>query len=168
MAYTTVAITPGAGANIKVDRISTEDFQRVKLSFGAEDAGVDVSAANPFPTTLPEVVTHHVVLAASTNAANIKASSALFRSLTGFNFAIYPVKVCLHNTASTPTAGAGVVWAQVVQAGAPVNVRVPGAGRLFAAGLGVTVVKVGGASDIADAAATATALNDGQFEVGYV
>lgn len=114
------------------------------------------------------VSTHHIVTAASTNAANIKASAGTVYGVSGFNNADYPVKVCLHNTAGTPTAGASVVWSQVVQAGQRLDVVIPQGGRAFATGIARTVVKIAAAGDMADSGATATAANDAQFEVSYV
>jgi hypothetical protein len=128
-----------------------------------------VSALSPESGQAEDLSTHHMVTSASANAANIKASPGRVKSLSGFNNAGYPVKFCFHDSAGTPTAGSGVVWSQVVQAGSPCPpVMFPGKGRLFTTGIARTVIKIASASDMADAGATATALNDAAFEVGYV
>lgn len=109
------------------------------------------------PTGLP----YHVVAAASTNAANIKASAALLRGLRGFNNAAYPIYVKFHNTASTPTAGSGVVATFGIQAGMPINEVIHG-GIAFSTGLSISIVK-----GIADASTTAVALSDCVLDVAY-
>ncbi len=50
-----VGYTPGAGANIAVDDISGVLFQRIKVTFGADGAATDVSAAAPLPVSLASV-----------------------------------------------------------------------------------------------------------------
>lgn len=94
---------------------------------------------------------HHVVSAASTNAANIKASAG---RVVGWNFvnttgSLQYVK--LHNTAGTPTAGAGVVMTIAIPANGVNNMPVGGAGIGFATGIARTIV-----TGSADADATAT------------
>ncbi len=163
-----VSISSGSGTSIATDDIGGVQYQRTKLTWGVDGSAVDTSATNPLPVVMPTTTSHHFVLAATTNAASVKAAPGTFKQLTGFNFANYAVKVCLHNTAGTPTAGAGVIWAQVVQAGSPCNIPIAGNGIGFTIGIARTVVKVASSADIADAAATATAANDGHFEIGFV
>jgi hypothetical protein len=45
-----VAITPGSGATIAADDISSVLYQRVKISVGADGSATDVSSAAPLPT----------------------------------------------------------------------------------------------------------------------
>jgi hypothetical protein len=45
-----VAITPGSGASIAADDISSVYYQRVKISEGADGSATDVSSTNPLPT----------------------------------------------------------------------------------------------------------------------
>lgn len=108
------------------------------------------------------VLTNHTITAASANPKSIKASAGTLRGVTGFNAAAYPVYIKFHNTAGTPSAGTGVVYTIGVQAGLPFNIPVPGGGRAFASGIGMTVVK-----GIADTDATAVAANDALIEVYY-
>lgn len=44
-----VAITPGSGATIAADDISSVLYQRVKISHGADGSATDVSTASPMP-----------------------------------------------------------------------------------------------------------------------
>src|ERR1700757_4598028 len=60
---------------------------------------------------------YHVVSAATTNAANVKASPGQVYGWRIFNNTGYPVYIKLHNTAGTPTPGSGVVETIGVQAG---------------------------------------------------
>lgn len=106
--------------------------------------------------------TSHLVTAASDNATSVKASAGKLRGIQVFSRATYPIYVKFHNTAGTPTAGSGVVYAVGVQAGTQVNFLLPGNGRSFAAGIGMTVVK-----DIADNGTTAVAASDALIEVLY-
>jgi hypothetical protein len=162
VAYTTVAFTPGAGANINVDRVSGNDFQRTKPAWGVEGSAVDASLSNPLPIQDTQVSSYHLVTAASTNAANIKASPGILRGVHVFNVAAYPIYVKFHNTAGTPTAGAGVVFTVGVQAGGVRDVQLAGRGRAFGTGIGITVVKL-----MPDSDATAVVANDAQIEVLY-
>lgn len=113
------------------------------------------------PATTGGCSKYHAVAAASTNAANIKASAGQVFSVRVFNNAAYPIYVKLHNTAGVPTAGAGVVETIGVQAGTHVNHVLP-PGSAFSTGIGITIVK-----GITDADATAVALSDGVVDVHY-
>jgi hypothetical protein len=104
----------------------------------------------------------HIVSAATTNAANLKASAG---RVLGWNFAnttaIWQL-VKLHNTASTPTAGVGVA----LTIGIPpngINASPPGFGGVgFSSGIGRTIV-----TGAADTDATATTLNAVVGEIFY-
>lgn len=157
-----VPINAGAGTNVATDEIGGVHHQRFKIEYGTDGSATDVSTLNPLPVQDLEVSTYHLVTAGSTNAANIKSSAALLRGVYGFNNAAYPIFVKFHNTAGTPTAGAGVVFTVGVQAGVRFDLPLPGRGRAFGSGLGITVVK-----DIADTGTTAVLANDAQIEVAY-
>lgn len=47
-----VGYTPGTGALVAADEIAGVLYQRVKPTFGADGAAVDVSADNPLPATI--------------------------------------------------------------------------------------------------------------------
>lgn len=103
----------------------------------------------------------HRVSAASDNAANIKASAGTLYAVSVFNVADYPVYVKFHNTAGTPTSGAGVVLTLGVQAGWSRDFLIP-QGRAFATGIGISIVK-----GIADNSTTAVAAADCVVDVVY-
>ena len=105
---------------------------------------------------------YHVVSAATTNAASVKASSGFIYSIDVFNNAAYPVYLKFHNTAGAPTAGSGVVRTFGIQAGVGRNL-VFTAGIPFSTGLGITIVK-----GIADSDATAVAASDCVVDIEYV
>lgn len=98
---------------------------------------------------------YHLISAASTNAAVVKASPG---KLTGYylvNTALAFRYVKLYNTASTPTAGSGapaVVLGVPPASAANVAYDAPPA---FSAGIGITTV-----TGIADSDASAVAAND--------
>lgn len=50
-----VAITPGSGATVACDDISSVLYQRVKISEGADGSATDVGSANPLPTRVEGV-----------------------------------------------------------------------------------------------------------------
>lgn len=122
------------------------------------------SPATTFALTVhtPKVSATHVVAAATTNAASIKASAGNLRGLSFYNNAAYPIYVKFHNTAGTPTAGSGVVRTFGVQAGTQCDIAIPGGGIAFATGIGLTIVR-----DLADAGTTATAASDCVGEIYY-
>lgn len=105
---------------------------------------------------------YHVVIAATTNAANIKSSPGQIRLVRVFNNAMYPIYVKLHDTAGVPTPGVGVAETIGVQAGLTLLVPMDH-GDPFAAGIGISIVK-----GIADNDATALLVNDGVVDVFFV
>lgn len=141
MADTTVAITPGTGAEIAVE---------------------DLGAAGKVQIFKPRTISQaHLITAATTNATNIKASAGKLRSVHVFNNAATPIYVKFHNTAGTPTAGSGVVLTVGVQASL-LREFIPPGPIAFATGIGMTVVL-----GMADNDSTAVALNDASIEVCY-
>jgi hypothetical protein len=156
MAYNTVVLNPGVGGNsVAVDRISSADYQRIKLGHGAEGVATDASSSSPLPVVdKGNNTTYHLVAAATTNAQSVKASPGVVRGITVFNNTTYPVFLKFHNTAGTPTAGASVYRTIGAQAGVMTIYQPPG-GINFSAGIGITIVK-----GIADNDTTAVAAND--------
>lgn len=49
MSHQTLGYTPGSGADVAIDRVASQDFQRVKLVHGAEGEIKDVTSATPVP-----------------------------------------------------------------------------------------------------------------------
>jgi hypothetical protein len=97
----------------------------------------------------------NIVAAASTNATSIKASAGRVLGWTFTNNATAVRYVKLHNIATAPTAGAGVVATiPVPPNGGVASLTIP-QGMAFATGIGLTIVTGAPATD-----ATAVALND--------
>lgn len=96
----------------------------------------------------------HFIAAASTNAQNVKASAGRLLGWYLLNTTITAKFVKLHNTAGTPTAGAGVVMTIGVPANGVAAFSSEG-GIAFSTGIGLSAT---GASPDADA--TALALGD--------
>ena len=96
----------------------------------------------------------HVVSAASTNATNVKATPG---RVVGWFFANTTASwryVKLHNSTSTPTAGAGVVRTIAIPPNGVAALSMPG-GIAFSFGIGLTTV-----TGAADLDATAVGAND--------
>lgn len=93
----------------------------------------------------------HIVSAASTNAANVKASAGRVVGWSFVNTTASWQYVKLHNTAGTPTAGSGVVQTIAIPPNGSNNMPLGGGGIGFATGIGRSIV-----TDSADADATAT------------
>lgn len=113
------------------------------------------------PPTASGLSSAHLVAAGSTNQTNIKASAGHLYGIRVFNNAAYPVYVKFHNTAGTPTAGAGVVYTVGVQAGTQRDVVIP-FGREFTTGIALSIVK-----DLTDAGTTAVTASDCVVDVDY-
>src|SRR4029077_13506671 len=100
-------------------KIDTED-----LTIGANE--VQRQRVILVPGQLPQGCSiYHVVSAATTNGANVKASPRQVYGWRVYNNAGYPVYVKLHNTAGTPTAGAGVAQSIGCEAGLPDGEFIP-------------------------------------------
>ena len=153
------AVTAGATGTIsaKLRSISRDLVANIVLAAGTNTIG----NVGVVPLTSGGCSNYHVVSAASTNTANIKASAGQIYSVSVFNNVGYPVYVKFHNTAGTPTAGTGVVFTLGVQAGSERTFSLP-AGLTFATGIGISIVK-----DITDAGTTAVAASDCVVDVSY-
>jgi hypothetical protein len=85
-----VGYTPGTGATIAADEISTVLYQRVKISEGADGSATDVSAANPMPSSVPGAVSATIL--------------SLTTAATGSNWTAFASQACnsldIVNTAS--------------------------------------------------------------------
>ena len=114
-----VAITAGAGTSIATDDIGGVQYQRIKMNWGPDASATDADHAvgKGMPVQDAPISHYHLITAATTNVASIKGSAAKLRSVHVSNKADYPIYVKFHDTASTPTAGSGVVLTVGVQAG---------------------------------------------------
>jgi hypothetical protein len=75
-----VGYTPGSGATIAADDISSVLYQRVKISEGADGSATDVSAANPMPTSVPGAVSATIM--------------SLTTAATGTNYTAFSSQTC--------------------------------------------------------------------------
>ena len=114
------------------------------------------------PATSGGLSDYHTVSAASTNAANIKASAGQIFGFNVFNNAAYPVFVKLFNKATAPIPGTDTpVFTIGVQAGVLATRSIEN-GVAFGTGIGIAIVK-----GIADADATAVAASDCVVDLQY-
>lgn len=168
MADNVTANAGTGGAVFATDDIAGVHYPITKVAFGALDSATLVSSGSPLPVTatIPLATSgglsnDHLITAATTNAANIKASAGHVYEIDIFNNTGYPIFLKLHNTAGVPTAGAGVVYTVGVQAGTGKHVSFAG-GLAFSVGIGRSVVQ-----GIADADTTAVASNDASIDISY-
>jgi hypothetical protein len=111
-------------------------------------------AISGYPTQLGSATTYHVVSAASTNAASVKAAPAFLSGYMVGNPTTAFSYVKLYDTAGTPTAGSGTpLVVLAIPASSSANVLIAPAVE-FKTGLGITIV-----AGIADSDATAVAAN---------
>jgi len=96
----------------------------------------------------------HTASTASTNATNIKSTPGKVTGWYIYNSNGTARKVAFHDTAGTPTAGAGVYFSIVIPALSAANCPFP-AGIDFSAGIAITTT-----TGLADSDDTAVALND--------
>lgn len=120
------------------------------------DVGLQVRANATGAATIK-----HFVSAATTNAANIKASAGRVLGWSLANTTASWKYVKLHNTAGTPTAGAAVVQTIGIPPNGMAQMSIP-QGLAFATGIGISAV-----TGAADADATATAANDIVGDIFY-
>lgn len=96
----------------------------------------------------------HLVSAATTNATSVKASQGNLYGYYIYNSNAAARKVCLHNTAGTPTAGAAVTDSFVIPPTSAANCSFE-QGIQFSTGIGITTV-----TGLADSDNTVVAAND--------
>jgi hypothetical protein len=137
---------------------------------GTEAAALRVTIANNSTGLLPVNIapqttggfsTFHLVSSATTNATNIKNSAGQVFGWYIYNNNASARKVAFHNTAGTPSAGSGVIFALVIPANSGANVF-NAIGIPFATGIAITTV-----TDIADAGTTAVAVDDLNINIWY-
>lgn len=124
------------------------------------------------PSTSGGLSTYHLVAAVGNNATNVKASAGQLYMWSVVNTANVPYKLCLHDTAGTPTAGASIKAVIVVPAQGTANLGGGNNGNgamgiEFTSGIGITVVKCSAAADMADSATTAAAANELNVNLWY-
>lgn len=173
-----VAITAGSGTTIATDDVTGVHYQYIKLADGTLNssqvvatgdgtgtASLRVSLANdtsnkvtPIASTSGGLSTYHVVSAASTNAANIKASAGQVYGWSIYNTNVNARKVALHNTSGTPTAGASV-FLTITVPGSSNESCMTDIGIPFSSGIGITTVTGAADSDTSTVASNDLIIN---------
>lgn len=149
---TTIALTADSVASGLLPLQTVQGTLTANLNAGTNlvgDVGLQVRA-----NATGAASRSHTVAAASTNAANVKAAAG---RVYGWSFANLTASwrfVKLHDTAGTPTAGAGVFMTIPIPPNGVAEQSFP-MGIAFATGIGSTIV-----TGAADADATAVAAND--------
>jgi hypothetical protein len=119
-----------------------------------------VPVSSTFSTTGGTV--YSVISAASTNAANVKASAGVLATVAAINNDTTNwAYLKFHNTAGTPTAGSGVVATYGLPPGGGLTLALT-TGMTFSTGIGITIT--GG---IATANTTATAASQVAVTLTY-
>jgi hypothetical protein len=113
------------------------------------------------PQTTGGYSTFHLVSAATTNATNIKASAGQVFGWYVYNSNAAARKLVFHNSAGTPTAGAGVFFAIVLPPGSAANVF-NDTGIAFGTGIAISTV-----TGLTDADATAVGASDLNIDIFY-
>lgn len=131
-----------------------------RFVIASDNTAISVNATI-VPATSGGVLSYHLVSAGSTNQQNVKASAGQLYGWHIWNAAAYTVYVKFHNTAGSPTAGAGVVKTVAVPAGGGNNLNIE-PGLAFSTGIAITIVK-----DITDAGTTAVLASDCVVDLHY-
>lgn len=156
------AYTSGtANINIIPTAMPFEGVPTLTATLGATtnvigDVGLQVRANATGASTI-----HHIVSAASTGAAVVKASAGRVLGWSLSNMTASWRYVKLHNQTTAPTAGSGVVLTIGIPPNSTVDHAIP-QGIAFATGIGRTTV-----TGAADADATAVAANDIVGDIYY-
>lgn len=155
------AYTSGTGAvAIALSSAGADPAPAVSLASGsnlAADVGMQYRA-----NATGAALIRHIVSAASTNATSVKASAG---RVVGWSLANTTASwrfVKLHNTASTPTAGSGVVQTIAIPPNGLAS-WTSAVGIAFTTGIGLTIV-----TGAADTDATAVAANDVVGDLFYM
>lgn len=142
-----------------------------------EAVGVAMAAlasitAKLIPGTTGGLASYHLVAAASNNLTVVKASAGQLYGWSIVNTAIVPYKVCFHNSASSPTAGASIFFTLVIPANGTVNLGGGSNGDhsmgiAFSTGIAISTVKCSAVADMADSATTVAVANELNINLFY-
>lgn len=113
------------------------------------------------PSATGGLSTYHLVSAGTTNLVNVKASAGQLMGWYVYNSNASMRKLCFHNTAGTPTAGASIFFTLPIPGGSAANVMLE-TGIAFGTGIGISTV-----TDLADSGTTAVAANDLNINLFY-
>lgn len=154
-----VAITAGSGTSIASDDIGGVQYQRVKVSWGADGSANDASATNPLPVNQVPVTSggttiYRRISTASTNGERVKASAG---QVYGFivvntNASARYLKI-YNNTTNPPTVGTDTPVMTVTLPGSGgVAFSIP-QGIAFGTGIGIGITTGAADSDTGAVAA---------------
>lgn len=138
-----------------------DTIESTLASIDGKITAVNTGAVSLTPGTSGGWTTFHLVSAATTNATNIKASAGQLGGWYIYNSNASARKIAFHNTAGTPTAGAGVLLTVIIPGGAGANVEFTN-GIPFSTGIAITTV-----TGLADSDSTAVGLNDLNINIFY-
>ena len=133
----------------------------VTLTGGIPSGSNTIGNVGLVPATTGGLSTYHLVSSASTNAANIKASAGQLYGWYIYNNSASPRKVAFHNSATTPTAGAGIFFTMVIPPTSAANVSFE-MGIAFSTGIGITIV-----TGLPDNDGNAVSINDVVLNLWY-
>lgn len=169
MAYGSVAITAGAGTDIAVDTIASKNYQRVKVTHGAEGTANDANSTTPLPVaTYPVVGTgltvHRKTSAASANATNVKASAGVLHKIIVTNSNTSARYLKFYNSGSAPTVGSGTPhFDLMIPGGGGVVADLGPQGLAFSSGIGYTMT-----TGAADSDNGTVAADEIKLTLGYI
>lgn len=125
-----------SGTGVQRVTIASDSTGQVALAAGTNTVGnvVLVPSATAGGTSL-----YTLTAAASTNAANVKASAGQVYAISGYTISATPAWLSLYNTAGTPTCGTSIIQQFLIPgstSGAGFNISFP-LGKAFSTGIGV-------------------------------
>ena len=110
-----VDITPGVGKTVATDDIAGVQYQRVKVTWGADGAATDASASSPLPVTLATVTgiaDGRKVVTTATTRVQLAASTSCKQVI---------ITAETDNTGIIAVGGSTVVAALATRTGVPLN-----------------------------------------------
>lgn len=157
-AYTSGTIGGATAIGQAPGPVSIEGVPSVNATVSGSLTSAGTTTSTPAAPT-----SYNVVTAASTNAANIKASGGTLYEITVSNVTATAAYVKLYNKASNPTVGTDVpVLTIPVAAGATVPMSFGPLGKRFNTGLSIAVTAAAAATD------TAATVAGIQINAGYI
>lgn len=163
-----VQITAGSGTSIATDDVGGIQYQRTKVTFGADGSATDVSTSAPLPVqeipgTANGCSNYYRTSTASTNGVNIKASAGKVYSIVATNTNAAVRYLRLYNTAGAPTVGTtSTVFGIALPAGGGFSQTFP-TGITFGTGIAMSLT-----TGAADTDTGAVAADDIKVNITYV
>lgn len=163
--------TPGSGRTAASDSISSVEYQRHKITLGADNANDgDVSATNPMPifaaaSTAGGYTPGFLISAATTNATSLKASAGKLGFITVSNVNAAARYLKIYDKSSAPTVGSDTPKLILIipgnTAGAGNNPNIPPEGLNFTSGIAFAITTGATVADTGAVAANELIVNYG-------